>query len=211
MENALAELTHELTGTFILSVGAFLLAMVLTPVYTLLAYKFKFWKKQRTTSTTGEKLEVFNKLHASKFKRNIPTMAGVIFVSAIAVITFSFNLDRGQTWLPLAALIGGAFVGILDDIINVHGQGNGVAGLRSSLKFAMIIIIGLILGWFFYAKIGATAIYIPFLGEWAIGWAIIPLFAFAVIATGNAVNISDGLDGLAGGLVSISYGAVSYT
>ncbi|HZJ34541.1 MAG TPA: phospho-N-acetylmuramoyl-pentapeptide-transferase [Candidatus Angelobacter sp.] len=207
MENALAELTHELTGTFILSVGAFLLAMVLTPVYTLLAYKFKFWKKQRTTSTTGEKLEVFNKLHASKFKRNIPTMAGVIFVSAIAVITFSFNLDRGQTWLPLAALIGGAFVGILDDIINVHGQGNGVAGLRSSLKFAMIIIIGLILGWFFYAKIGATAIYIPFLGEWAIGWAIIPLFAFAVIATGNAVNISDGLDGLAGGLVSISYGA----
>jgi len=207
MENALAELTHELTGTFILSVGAFLLAMLLTPVYTLLAYKFKFWKKQRTTSTTGEKLEVFNILHANKFKRNIPTMAGVIFVSAIAVITFSFNLDRGQTWLPLAALISGAFVGILDDIINIRGQGNGVAGLRSSLKFVMIIAIGLILGWFFYSKIGATAIHIPFLGEWAIGWAIIPLFAFAVIATGNAVNISDGLDGLAGGLVSISYGA----
>ena len=207
MNNILQELTHELTGTFILSVGAFLLAMVLTPIFTLLAYKYKFWKKQRTTSTTGEKLEVFNKLHANKFKRNIPTMAGMIFVSAIAIITFCFNLDRGQTWLPLAALISGAFVGLLDDIINLRGHGNGVAGMRSSLKFVMITAIGLALGWFFFAKIGATAIHIPFFGDWTIGWAIIPLFAFAVIATGNAVNISDGLDGLAGGLVSISYGA----
>jgi phospho-N-acetylmuramoyl-pentapeptide-transferase len=207
MEDALVQLTHGVTGTFILSVSAFLLAMVLTPVYTLLAYKFKFWKKQRTTSTTGEKLEVFNKLHADKFRRNIPTMAGVIFVIAIAIVTFAFNLDRGQTWLPLAALIGGAGVGLLDDIINVRGQGKGVAGLRSSLKFAMITLLGLVLGWFFYAKLGATAIHIPFVGSLALGWGIVPLFGFVIVATGNAVNISDGLDGLAGGLASISFSA----
>lgn len=198
-------LTHELTVTFALSVGAFMLAMLLTPVYTLLAYRYKFWKRQRTTSTTGEKLEVFTKLHADKFKRNIPTMAGVIFVVAIAVISLIFNLDRGQTWLPIAALIGGAFVGLLDDVINVRGQGKGVAGLRSSLKFIMITAIGLALGWFFYAKLGAVTIDIPFLGELMLGWIIIPLFAFTVVATSNAVNISDGLDGLAGGLVAISY------
>lgn len=207
MENTLTQLTSGLTGTFILSVSAFLLAMVLTPVYTLLAYKFKFWKKQRTTSTTGEKLEIFTKLHAEKFKRNIPTMAGVIFVTAIAIVTFAFNLDRGQTWLPLAALVGGACVGLLDDIINVRGQGKGVAGLRSSLKFALIIIIGLALGWFFYTKLGSTAIHIPFVGNLGLGWGIIPLFGFIIVATGNAVNISDGLDGLAGGLVSISFSA----
>jgi len=203
----LIELTHELTGTFALSVGAFMLAMLLTPVYTLVAYKYKFWKKQRTISTTGEKLEVFTKLHANKFKRNIPTMAGVVFIIAIIVMTLFFNLDRGQTWLPIAALIGGALVGLLDDIINVRGQGKGVAGLRSSLKFIMITTIGLALGWFFYAKIGAVAINIPFFGELILGWLIIPLFAFAVVATSNAVNISDGLDGLAGGLVAISYTA----
>jgi phospho-N-acetylmuramoyl-pentapeptide-transferase len=207
MNYTLTELTHELTGIFMLSVSAFLLAMLLTPIYTFLAYRYKFWKKQRTTSTTGEKLEVFNKLHADKFKRNIPTMAGVISVIAIAVITLAFNLDRGQTWLPLVALVGGAFVGLLDDIINVRGNGNGVAGLRSSLKFAMIIAIGLALGWFFFAKIGAVAIHVPFLGNWTLGWTIVPLFAFVVVATSNAVNISDGLDGLAGGLLSISYGA----
>ncbi len=201
----LIELTHELTRTFTLSVGAFVLAMLLTPIYTLIAYKYKFWKKQRTNSTTGEKLEVFNKLHANKFRRNIPTMAGVIFVIAISVITVIFNLDRGQTWLPVAALVCGALVGLLDDIINVRGQGKGVAGLRSSLKFLMITAIGLALGWFFYAKLGAVSINIPFMGEFMLGWLIIPLFAFAVVATSNAVNISDGLDGLAGGLVAISY------
>lgn len=201
----LVELTHELTGTFALSVGAFLLAVLLTPIYTLLAYKYKFWKKQRTNSTTGEKLLIFTKLHADKFKRNIPTMAGVIFVVAIVVISLIFNLDRGQTWLPIAALLGGAFVGLLDDVINIRGEGKGVAGLRSSLKFVMITSIGLALGWFFFAKLGAAAINIPFIGDIVIGWAIIPLFAFAVVATSNAVNISDGLDGLAGGLVAISY------
>lgn len=203
----LAELTNDLKGTFILSVGAFMLAMILTPIYTHLAYKYKFWKKQRTTSTTGEKLTVFNKLHAKKFKRNIPTMAGVIFVASITLITFFFNRNRGQTWLPLAALAGGAFVGLLDDIINVRGHGEGVAGLRSSLKFAMIAVIGLVLGWFFYVKLGATAVHIPFMGDLVLGWLMVPLFAFAVIATGNAVNISDGLDGLAGGLAAIAFGS----
>lgn len=207
MQTALHQFTQELSGTFFLSVGAFLLAMLLTPVYTFVAYRFKFWKKQRSTSTTGEKLEVFTKLHAGKFKRNIPTMAGVIGVISIAVVTLGFNLSRAETWLPLAALLGGGAVGLLDDVINIRGSGTGVAGLRSSLKFAMIAAIAAVLGWFFYAKLGYATIHIPFAGDLLLGWWIVPLFVLAVVATGNAVNISDGLDGLAGGLLSISYGA----
>lgn len=205
--DSITKLTTELTNIFVLSVGSFLLAMILTPIYTFLAYRFKFWKKQRTNSTTGEKLEVFTKLHAEKFKRNIPTMAGIIFVTSVAIVTLAFNFNRGQTWLPLAALVGGAFVGLIDDIINMRGSGKGVAGLRSSLKFVMISAVGLALGWFFFAKLGVSSLHIPFLGDWAIGAAMVPLFAFAVVATGNAVNISDGLDGLAGGLATISFGA----
>lgn len=199
-------ITEELTHTFMLGVAAFLLAMFLTPIYTYFAYKYKFWKKQRSTSTTGEKLEVFTRLHANKFKRNIPTMAGLIFIVAITLVTL-FNLDRGQTWLPLAALIGGAIVGLLDDIINLRGNGKGVAGLRSSFKFLMISALGLVLGWWFFDRLGVSSLHIPFIGDWSVGWLIIPIFAFAVVATGNAVNISDGLDGLAGGLLTISYGA----
>lgn len=202
---AIHHLTTDLNATFILSIGAFLLSMVLTPIYTYFAYRYKFWKKQRSTSTLGEKLQIFTKLHQNKFTRNIPTMAGVIGVIAISVVTFGFNWDRAQTQLPLAALIGGAVVGLLDDIINIRGQGKGVAGLRSSLKFAMITLMSLVLGWFFYAKLGYTSIHVPFVGDWQVGAWIIAIFVLVVVSTGNAVNISDGLDGLAGGLLAVSF------
>jgi phospho-N-acetylmuramoyl-pentapeptide-transferase len=201
------DFTKELVALSALSVVAFVIAMFLTPIYTFFAYRYKFWKKQRTTSTTGEILEIFTKLHANKFKRNIPTMAGIISVVSITIVTLAFNLDRGQTYLPLAALIAGGAVGLLDDIINIRGKNLGVAGLRSSLKFIMIVSISVGLGWFFFAKLGFVSIHVPFLGDWSLGWLIVPLFAFAVTATSNAVNISDGLDGLAGGLLTAAYGA----
>lgn len=209
---SVVNLSHEalvdpLIHMAVLGSLSFLVAMALTPIYTYLAYRYKFWKKQRTTSTTGEALQVFTKLHAKKFTRSIPTMAGAISVIAIIIVTLVFNLDRGETWLPLAALIGGAFVGILDDIINIRGNGHGVAGLRSSIKFLMIVGIGVVLGWFFYEKLGFTTIMVPFVGTFDISYWIIPLFAFVVTATGNAVNISDGLDGLAGGLLVASFSA----
>ena len=201
-------LTTELVAITLLSVVAFILAMLLTPVYTYFAYRYKFWKRQRTASTTGEALKVFTKLHEHKFKRNIPTMAGIIGVVTITVVTLALNLDRGQTYLPLAALVGGAMVGLIDDIINIRGKNSGVAGLRSSLKFTMIIAISSLLGWWFFDRIDeASLLQVPFIGVWDIGWWIVPLFAFAVTATSNAVNISDGLDGLAGGLLINSYGA----
>lgn len=205
MDMNLQNFTTDLNATFILSVGAFLLAMALTPIYTYFAYRYKFWKRQRSTSTLGEKLEVFTKLHASKFTRNIPTMAGIIGVVSIAVITYFFNWDRAGTWLPLAGLVGGAAVGLLDDIINIRGHGAGVAGLRSSLKFIMITIMAIALGWFFYTKLGYNSIHIPFVGDWQVGVWIVAIFVLAVVATSNAVNISDGLDGLAGGLLALSF------
>lgn len=200
-------MNQELAFIAILSVLAFLFAMFLTPFYTFLAYRYRFWKQQRTDSTTGEKLAIFTRLHANKFKRKIPTMAGVIGVASILVVTFVFNLDRAQTWLPLAALVGGGAVGLLDDIINIRGQGLGVAGLRSSLKFVMITSLAIVLGWFFFAKLEYSAVHVPFYGDLALGWLIIPLFVLAVVSTGNAVNISDGLDGLSGGLLMSSYSA----
>lgn len=205
MHNALQYMTQEMTQIFVLSVLTFLLAMFLTPFYTFFAYRYRFWKKQRTNAVTGDKLKVFSELHKAKLSRNIPTMAGIISVVAIAVVTLCFNLDRSETWLPLAALVGGAVVGAIDDYLNVFGKNRKDAGLRSWVKFLLIIGLGLVLGWFFYTKLGVSEIHVPFYGELSIGWMVIPLFAFAVVSTGNAVNISDGLDGLAGGLLGISF------
>ncbi len=202
---ALTEITNEMVEMLVFGILAFSFAMFLTPFYTHFAYKHKWWKKQRQSSVTGEKLQVMTKLHAKKFARPFPTMAGIIGVVTVAAVTFFCNLDRGQTWLPLAALLGGGGVGLLDDLINIYGSGKGVAGLRSWVKFAMISILGLALGWFFFSKLGYDTVHIPFLGDWIVGGGIILLFAFAVVATGNAVNISDGLDGLAGGTLSAAY------
>ena len=201
----LEAVTTDLVHVFLLSIGAFVLAMFLTPLYTFFAYRYRFWKTQRTNAVTGDKLQVFNELHKAKIRRNIPTMAGVIAVVSITIVTLLLNLDRAQTWLPLAALLGGAAVGAIDDYLNVFGKNRKDAGLRSGVKFLLIIALGVALGWFFYAKLGVSTLYVPFYGDLAIGWMIIPLFAFAVVATGNAVNISDGLDGLAGGLLAISF------
>jgi phospho-N-acetylmuramoyl-pentapeptide-transferase len=200
------QLTDALVKLTVLAVAAFLFAMALTPLYTYVAYRYRFWKRPRETSVNGEELTVFTKLHKAKHERHIPTMAGVIMIAAIVLITLIANLDRRQTWLPLAALIGGAVVGIIDDIINIRGNGKGVGGLRSGLKFAMISAVALIAAWYFFTKLGYSSLYIPFFGPWEIGWLIVPIFAFAVVATGNAVNISDGLDGLAGGLLAQAYG-----
>ncbi len=205
MNTALQSMTQEMTHIFILSVIAFVFAMFLTPLYTFFAYRYRFWKTQRTNAVTGDKLQVFNELHKAKIRRNIPTMAGVIAVVSITIVTLLLNLDRAQTWLPLAALLGGAAVGAIDDYLNVFGKNRKDAGLRSGVKFLLIIALGVALGWFFYAKLDVSALHVPFYGDLALGWMIIPLFAFAVVATGNAVNISDGLDGLAGGLLAISF------
>jgi phospho-N-acetylmuramoyl-pentapeptide-transferase len=208
MEAKILEIfSNEISKMVFLSIASFVLSMALTPVYTYLAYRFKFWKRQRDTSTTGEKLEVFTKLHADKFTRNIPTMAGLILLVSVVLITLIFNLDREQTWLPLVALVGGGLVGLLDDIINIRGKIGGVAGLRSGIKFMLITLVAAIGAWFFFNKLGYTAIDIPYVAaDLQLGWLIIPLFVLAVVSAGNAVNITDGLDGLAGGLLASAYG-----
>ena len=201
-------LTHgALLKIVLLGVGGFMLSMLLTPIYTKIAYTWQLWKKPRTETLTGEKATMFSKLHAGKHKRNIPTMAGVIFIVSVGILTMCFNLTRSQTWLPLAAFLGAALVGLIDDIINIRGAGAGKAGLPSRLKMLLITLVAAVGGWFFYAKLDVTSIQLPGFpeGQLALGWLIIPLFILVVVATANAVNISDGLDGLAGGLTATAF------
>ena len=200
-------ITNHLIVSALFSLAGFILAMGLTPLYTFFAYKYEFWKKQKTASVTGEALTVVNKLHAKKIARHIPTMAGVIGVIAVVVLTVLLNLKREQTWLPLAGLAGGAAIGLIDDILNVWGSNRKDAGLRAPVKFAMIIALSGFLAWFFAFKLHFTTVMIPFIGNFEIGYWMVPLFIFAIVATSNAVNISDGLDGLAGGLLSTAFGA----
>jgi phospho-N-acetylmuramoyl-pentapeptide-transferase len=198
--------TDTIARILLLGTFSFLLTMLVTPIYTYLAYQFEWWKKPRQTDVTGKPATILNQLHGAKLKRLIPTMAGVIFVICAGLTTLLFNLSRSETWLPLAALAGAGAIGLLDDIINIRGSGKGVAGLSSKLKFGLTSLIAFVGGWFFYFKLEVSSISVPWVGDVHIGWLIIPLFVLVIVATANAVNISDGLDGLAGGLTAIAFG-----
>jgi phospho-N-acetylmuramoyl-pentapeptide-transferase len=182
-------------------------AIALTPVYTYFAFKLKLWKQIRDTATTGEKATVFARLHAAKHKRNIPTMAGIVTVIAISAVTLLTNWSRNQTYLLVFGLISAGSIGLIDDIINIRGSGKGVAGLRSTIKFLLIMVIAVIGALYFYYRLKYSLIHIPAVGDFEIGILYIPLFVLVIVSTSNAVNITDGLDGLSGGLLAASFGA----
>ncbi len=201
------QLIQNFTFILIQASLAFGVAIVLTPIYTFFAFRLQLWKKIRETTTTGEKAKVFTSLHAEKHKRNIPTMAGVVMVIAITIVTVLLNLSRSQTYLPIFGLLAAGSIGLLDDIINIRGSGKGVAGLKSTIKFLLILLIAVAGALYFYFKLNYSVIHIPAIGNFEIGILYIPLFILVIVSTANAVNITDGLDGLSGGLLSIAFGA----
>ncbi|MDQ5913185.1 MAG: phospho-N-acetylmuramoyl-pentapeptide-transferase [Patescibacteria group bacterium] len=184
-------------------------ATILTPVYTKFAYKYKWWKEPRTDSVSGEKAAVYQKMHAQKHRRHIPTMAGVIGLTALSIVTLIWNLDRGQTWVPLGAAIGAGLVGLLDDIINLRSSGRGTAGLNFKFKLLLTTLIAAALSYWFVYRVGYNAVHIPFGGTLMVAAPLLFLFfVFVIIATANAVNITDGLDGLAGGLLVTAFASL---
>lgn len=197
----------EIIMILLLTFWSFLLAVAITPIYTSFAYKHKLWKKIRKETLTGEKSEIFTKLHARKHLRHLPTMAGVIMVISVTIVTVALNWSRAQTWLPLAAMLGAGAVGFIDDIINLRSNGKGTAGMKSKVKFALITLVATLGALYFYFKLGYDSFHLIFYGDIYVGLFLIPIFILVVVATANAVNITDGLDGLAGGLLSSAFTA----
>jgi phospho-N-acetylmuramoyl-pentapeptide-transferase len=116
-------------------------------------------------------------------------------------------LTRSQTLLPLGALVASAFVGLVDDYFNVKRIGPNGGGLRMRHRLIIYTLIATVGAWWFYFKLDWDLIHVPFLGNFEIGPWYIPIFIFLIVATSFSVNESDGLDGLAGGLLLASFAA----
>jgi phospho-N-acetylmuramoyl-pentapeptide-transferase len=208
MDYTEAQLIPELARLGLFGIGGFLLSMALTPIYTHFAFKYEWWKKIKTTGIDGKAAPIFHKLHAAKHKKNVPSMAGIVIWMTVAIITLTFNFNRAETWLPLFTLVVMGLLGLVDDYLNMRSTG-GVAGLNSKLKFFWTAVAASAGAWWFYYKLGWNIIHIPAWGNLEIGMWYIPLFMFIFLATSHSVNITDGLDGLAGGLLIFSFGAFS--
>ena len=114
-------------------------------------------------------------------------------------------LTRRETLLPLGAFVGAAVVGLADDLLDINRMGHQGRGFPFRFKVILYAIVAAIGAWWFYFKLGFEAIHIPFAGALHLGWVFIPFFILVVIATSFAVNQTDGLDGLAGGLLLFNY------
>lgn len=196
---------------FWLTALSFVVAMLFTPFWTDFLYRNRFGKKIRQTGFDQSKAPIFYSLH--KGKENTPVMGGVIIWLTVAVITIILNLDRAGTWLPLFTLVAAGLIGAFDDILNIKGIGPNRGGLRFRWKLLLYTLVALIGAWWFYSKLGWSAIHIsggnyfglPYnieLGLW-----YIPLFVVTLIGTSFAANQTDGLDGLLGGVMMFCFSA----
>lgn len=200
-----------------LTTVSFLVAMLWTPLWTSFLYKYKMGKSLRS----AKQAPIFSKLHSKK--AGTPTMGGVLiwgtvfFLAILFALLGSFMpeaflgrldfLSRGQTWLPLAALVASGLVGLLDDYLNVRKIGKNGGGVEVQHRLILYTVIAAVGAWWFYVKLGWDALHIPFYGELPFGWLYIPLFLAVIVGTSFSVNQTDGLDGLAGGTLISAYSA----
>lgn len=206
----------ELIQIFGWTALTFVLTLLLTPVYLKAAAKFKLGKQIRDDALSGEKASIFKEMHAKK--SGTPTMGGIIMwgsvlltilLSRVLALTGLIQhslLQRGLVYLPLATLLAVGLLGAVDDWFNVKGIG-GAKGIKAKPKILLLILFAALGAWWFYYKLGFSHIHIPRLGDFQIGLWYIPLFMLVIVSTANAVNITDGLDGLAGGLLILAYAA----
>ncbi|MFW5888662.1 MAG: phospho-N-acetylmuramoyl-pentapeptide-transferase, partial [Patescibacteria group bacterium] len=200
----------------LLSTLAFIFTLGWTPFLTHFLYKHKIGKQIRDNGETP----VFSKLHAHK--SGTPTMGGIlIWATLLVFIVFFYYFDlftshpaletlnffsRKETLLPLGALLATALVGIVDDWLDVRGKGVwGGGGLNMKHRLLIYTFIALVGAWWFYFKLDWTVLHIPFWGNFEIGWWYIPFFVLVIVGTAFSVNETDGLDGLAGGVLMTSY------
>ncbi|AKM81933.1 TPA: phospho-N-acetylmuramoyl-pentapeptide-transferase [Candidatus Berkelbacteria bacterium] len=198
----------DIAKVFWLTAISFVIALIWTPLFTDFLYKNKLGKRIRDTALDEKKAPIFYKLH--KGKENTPTMGGLLVWVTTAVITLLFNLTRAGTWLPLFALVASGIIGAIDDLANIKGIGPNRGGLAFKYKFFLYLIIAVAGAWWFYFKLGWDIFHVPGLGDVFLGLWYIPLFIFVILFMAFSVNETDGLDGLAGGTLAISYGAYGF-
>ena len=142
----------------------------------------------------GQNILSYVKEHKSK--GGTPTMGGIAFVLATLLTSVLFiRAVNREVILVLVIGLSYMLVGLLDDCLKRAHKEN--LGLRAWQKFLFQLIIALFCG-IYCLRAEATELHIPFIRKSvSIGWWIMPLAVFAFVATVNAVNLTDGLDGLA--------------
>ncbi len=137
--------------------------------------------------------------------------AGMWMAGGITAFITMMGIPRsaGMVILYVAALLYvGIAVSVLDAFAKRKQKGpNKKGGVAAMPKLFTLVFISLAIAEWFYLKLGYDSVFVPFVGAMHIGWWYIPLAVFIIVGTANAVNVTDGLDGLAGGLLVLAFAA----
>jgi phospho-N-acetylmuramoyl-pentapeptide-transferase len=143
-----------------------------------------------------------------RVKMGTPTMGGVMFIlpvllltgllNAVALIGVTTSGVGRSILLPMAVMVAYGILGAVDDWEGIHGKRRG-DGMRARTKFVIQVLLALLTAYALKYVIDVPDVYIPgYYFQIELGWFYVPIAAFIIVAESNAINFTDGLDGLAG-------------
>ncbi|NMB56802.1 phospho-N-acetylmuramoyl-pentapeptide-transferase [Candidatus Beckwithbacteria bacterium] len=192
-------------------------SVLLVPFINLL-YKFRFTRaSQKTKDMFDKPTPIFDKFH--NHKQGTPVGGGFLIILVVSLLfTFLFplvkflGLDITHVY-PIKEEINVIFftfisfgiLGLYDDIMKFFNFKNtGFFGLRMRYKFLIQWILAFVIASMLYFNLKIDIFYLPFFGVFDLGILFVPVAAIVIVSFTNAVNVTDGLDGLSSGLMMIA-------
>ncbi len=201
-----------------LLIFSFVTTSVLLVPFINLLYNLRFIRAaQKTKDAFNKPTPIFDKFH--QHKQGTPVGGGLLIIGVVSLlfaILFPLMKYLGVTIthvypindeinIIFFAFISFGLLGLYDDFMKFFKfESTGFFGLRLRHKFLIQWVLAFILAFLLYFNLKIDIFYLPFIGVFTIGWWFIPLSAFVIVSFANAVNITDGLDGLSGGLLMIA-------
>jgi phospho-N-acetylmuramoyl-pentapeptide-transferase len=170
---------------------AFAGVVLLGPIYIGLLQRLGFGKQIRTDGPQTHSI-----------KAGTPTMGGMLIVLVVMFLAMAMRIEDAYTLSPMLALVGVGILGAIDDFVNIRTG----AGVRGRFKLVWQTVVALLAAFYIQRHFAITSLNIPLVGEVVVGGLVFFLFmAFVIVGVSNAVNLTDGLDGLAGGVLIFSF------
>ncbi|EJY55791.1 phospho-N-acetylmuramoyl-pentapeptide-transferas e [Alicyclobacillus hesperidum URH17-3-68] len=194
----------DLQALLFTAIAAFAIGLLLGPIAIPILHRLKFGQSIREEGPQHHQV-----------KAGTPTMGGVIILIAVVLTTLRFAFDNLDTAMLLVATVGFGLIGFADDLIKILKKRN--LGLTAKQKIVLQSLLTILLFLMLYLQQGRSegfAIHIPF-SNWAlsIGVLYIVFLLLVLVGTTNAVNLTDGLDGLLSGsaiMVFAAYAIYAY-
>lgn len=212
----------ERMDSLALVLSVLILSFIITSIAIVpfidLLYKLRFIRaKQETRDVFGKLTPIFNKFHQKK--AGVPVGGGllvivvvsILFATLLPVVKF-FGVDVTSVYRSVSAeisvllftFVSFGILGLYDDIKKFFVLKKGFFGLRMKHKFILELILAFIISLMLYYNLGIDFVHVPFVNTFHFGIWYVPFASFTIVAFANAVNITDGLDGLASGTLMIS-------